>query len=198
MSGTKLFTQNTGHWKDGWDESAQEDPSVSSLRSQISKAAKEAAKDLNFKPDPPGSVSEGLEHPSLRPSTKLTPPPEVDTSKKDEVSVLSGNSHSQGSKQRSTRSRRSRRSQGSRTRGSDHGPSKHSKDPGPPSSSSASSSDYYRKKLIIRSKLNDKVYWNGLRGTFSKFEKLVDGHLFQVGVNYLLCLLYTSPSPRDA
>ena len=40
-------------------------------------------------------------------------------------------------------------------------------------------------KVITRSKLNDKVYWDGLRQSFNKFEKLVDGHLLQVGAGYI-------------
>ena len=180
-TGKKLFPSPNTHWKDGWDESAQEDPSITSLRSRISKAEKDFLNAQSPPPDPPGSVTSELDKKPLKPEKILTPPPEVETSAKDEVSVLSGGSHG-SAKQKSHKSKASLKSQGSRKSRN----SKSNHDKGPPSSSMSSSDTPYRKKLIIRSKLNDKVYWNGMRSSFSKFEKLVDGHLLQVGLNYLL------------
>jgi len=185
VTGTRLFDTPQGDWRQGWDESAQEDPSVTLLHSRISKAEKDFQNQQEKRPDPPASVTGEQDQKPLKPEKILTPPPEVDTSNKDDVSAISGGSH--GSKQqKSHKSKASRKSQGSKR---NSGKSHHSNTPsgkGPPSSSGSSTTSPYKRKLIIRSKLNDKVYWNGMRGTFSRFEKLIDGHLLQVGLNYLL------------
>ena len=34
--------------------------------------------------------------------------------------------------------------------------------------------------------MSDKVAWDGLRVSFAKFEKIIDGHLLQVGMHYAL------------
>ena len=57
--------------------------------------------------------------------------------------------------------------------------------PKPFHSSHSTTSASRSQKVLIRSKLNDKVFWDGLRTNFSQFEKLVDGHLLQVGAGYI-------------
>ena len=57
--------------------------------------------------------------------------------------------------------------------------------PKPYHSSHSTTSASKSQKVFIRSKLNDKVFWDGLRKTFSQFEKFVDGHLLQVGAGYI-------------
>ena len=81
-TGTKLSPQSD--WKEGWDESAQDDLSISSLRSHTRKAEEDFQQGERVQcPDPPGSITEELKKKPLKPETMLQPPPEVDTSKKN-------------------------------------------------------------------------------------------------------------------
>jgi hypothetical protein len=56
------------------------------------------------------------------------------------------------------------------------------------SRSSASALKYHRfeKHPKTRAKLGDKVIWDGLASSFRKYEQLVEGHLMQVGADYLV------------
>ena len=167
------------------------------------------------KPDPPESIQSLPDKHQVKEAVKPVEEIKTKQTKDvEEVSVLghsvvSKHSTSTKSNNSGNKSKKSQRSRRQRTRskrnfgGSQYshysGHSRHSgsrssssshKDDGPDPDPPSYNSPYgYRPKLpykpIVRGKLNDKVYWDGLRPSFAKFEKLIEGHLLQVGASYI-------------
>ena len=173
-----------------WYSDHEKDESVTSLRSRFS-----TTKHNHNRPDPPASAQSLL----VNVHSTIVPPIEVNTGNdlQDECSMISNSiaslSPQSHSSLRSGHSRNTNRTRGLRNsvqhshgtptkshKYSDFVPGGHPQDDPSPWSPRR-----LQPKPVVRAKLNDKVQWDGLRNSFTKFEKLIDGHLMQVGARYI-------------
>ena len=168
-----------------------EDECIRSLRSRVSKDSSHQSD----KPDPP---------PSLDANSERGVPPAVNAEKDEEdLSILSANTPH--SKDYTSHDSKETYKADTAPDGSSPHPTKTMWDyddsdgdkppsgpPLPPDDPTLDDPEDFKpvktskpEKPVVRSKINDKVHWDGYRSTFQNFEKLVEGHLLQVGAGYI-------------